>query len=217
MAPLHAAGKTTKSGDTLKAGIRREELGSSSDTLSSDPNACPLISTFSKPHSEVVSTTHIPALKEISKRRFAVFWFAQDGRSPANAAFKNAPRRELSRQKTTAPQPAKTYNKRRTFPPKDPPSPIHQKLITREDQLAGPNRTANPLPEIQSELPLGFNFCFAAEAPLSPPFRNPASNRRFSDVIFTRKAPPQIQIDPRAITTVLCNNRTVSYKILPLK
>ena len=118
--------------------------------------------------------SHIPALKEISKRRFAVFWFSQAGRPPANAAFKNAPRRELSRQKTTSPQPAKTYNKRRTFPPKDPPSPIHQKLITREDQLAGPNRTANPLPEIQSELPLGFNFCFAAEAPLSPPFRNPA-------------------------------------------
>ena len=62
-APLHEAGKTTKSGNTLKPGIRREELGSASDTLSSDPNACPLISTFSKPHSEVASTTHIPALK----------------------------------------------------------------------------------------------------------------------------------------------------------
>ena len=128
---------------------------------------------FSSP-SAVTSDTHTPVLKGFRKRRFAVFWFTQAGRSPANAAFKNAPRRELSRQKTTAPQPAKTYNKRRTFPPKDPPSPIHQKLITREDQLAGPNRTANPLPEIQSELPLGFNFCFAAEAPLSPPFRNPA-------------------------------------------
>ena len=55
--------KHPKTGNTLKAGIRREELGSASDTLSSDPNACPLISSFSKPHSEVASTTHIPALK----------------------------------------------------------------------------------------------------------------------------------------------------------
>ena len=53
-----------------------------SDTLSSDPNACPLISTFSRPHSEVASTTHIPALKGVPRRRFAVFWFIQDGRSP---------------------------------------------------------------------------------------------------------------------------------------
>ena len=54
------------------------------------------------------------------------------------------------------------------------PFPSQQKLITREAKLAEPNRTANPLPEVQSELPLGFNFCFAAEAPLSPTFRNPA-------------------------------------------
>ena len=81
-APLHEAGKTTKSGNTLKPGIRREELGFASDTLSSDPNACPLISTFSKPHSEVASTTHIPALKGFRKRCFAVFWFPQAGRSP---------------------------------------------------------------------------------------------------------------------------------------
>ncbi len=63
-APLHEAGKTTKSGNTLKPGIRREELGFASDNLSSDPNACPLISTFSRPHSEDASTTHIPVRRE---------------------------------------------------------------------------------------------------------------------------------------------------------
>ncbi|HIX49057.1 MAG TPA: hypothetical protein H9981_08645, partial [Candidatus Mediterraneibacter caccavium] len=78
-APLHEAGKTTKSENTLKPGIRREELGSASNNPSSDPNAYPLISTFSKPHSEVTSTTHIPALKSVRERRFAVFWFTQAG------------------------------------------------------------------------------------------------------------------------------------------
>ena len=58
------SGKTTKSGNMLKSGIRREELGFASDTLSSDPNACPLISTFSRSHSEVASTTHLPARRE---------------------------------------------------------------------------------------------------------------------------------------------------------
>ena len=65
--PLHEAGKTTRSGNTLKSGVRREELGSASDNLSSDPNAYPLISTFSKPHSEVASTTHTSALKRFRK------------------------------------------------------------------------------------------------------------------------------------------------------
>ena len=46
--------------------------------------------------------------------------------------------------------------------------------MTREARLAAPNRTANPLPEVQTELPLSLNFSFAAEAPLSPTFRNPA-------------------------------------------
>ena len=95
-APLHKAGKTTKSGDTLKAGIRREELGSASDTLSSDPNVCPLISTFSKPHSEVTSATHIPALKGFRKRRFAVFWFPQAGRSPSKCSVKKRRERGTS-------------------------------------------------------------------------------------------------------------------------
>ena len=65
--PLHEAGKTTKSGNTLKAGIGRGQLGFVSDNPSSNPNACPLISTFSKPHSEVASTTHTPALKRFRK------------------------------------------------------------------------------------------------------------------------------------------------------
>ena len=62
-APLHEAGKTTKSGDTLKTGIGRGQLSFASDNPSSNPNACPLISTFSKPHSEVASTTYTSALK----------------------------------------------------------------------------------------------------------------------------------------------------------
>ena len=62
-----------RSMSTLKPGIRREELGSASDTLSSGPNACPLISTFSKPHSEVASTTHIPALKGSSEKALRCF------------------------------------------------------------------------------------------------------------------------------------------------
>ena len=59
--PLHEAGKTTKSGNTLKTGIGRGQLSFASDNPSSNPNACPLTSTFSKPHSEVASTTHTSA------------------------------------------------------------------------------------------------------------------------------------------------------------
>ena len=46
--------------------------------------------------SAVTSDTHTPALKGFRKRRSAVFWFTQAGRSPANAALKNVARRELS-------------------------------------------------------------------------------------------------------------------------
>ena len=66
-APLHEAGKTTRSGNTLKTGIGRGQLSFASDNPSSNPNACPLISTFSKPHSEVASTTHTSALKRFRK------------------------------------------------------------------------------------------------------------------------------------------------------
>ena len=117
-APLHEAGKTTKSGNTLKPGIRREELGSASDNPTSDPNAYPLISTFSKPHSEVTSTTHIPALKGIPKRRFAVFWFPQAGRSPDKCSvYKRSGRGAFPAKKF--PQPGETYHGRK---------PLRQKI-----------------------------------------------------------------------------------------
>ena len=110
-APLHEAGKTTKSGNTLKTGIRREELGSASDTLSSDPNAYPLISTFSKPHSEVTSTTHIPALKGNFEKTLRCFLVCSSRKVPRQMQrLKNAERGELLRQKAPHPQPAKTYN-----------------------------------------------------------------------------------------------------------
>ena len=74
-APLHEAGKTTRSGNKLKTGIGRGQLSFASDNPSSNPNACPLISTFSKPHSEVTSTTHTSALKCFRKdaQRFSTF------------------------------------------------------------------------------------------------------------------------------------------------
>ena len=74
-APLHEAGKITKSGNTLKTGIGRGQLSFASDNPSSNPNACPLISTFSKPHSEVASTTHTSAQKRFRKdaQRFSTF------------------------------------------------------------------------------------------------------------------------------------------------
>ena len=46
--------------------------------------------------------------------------------------------------------------------------------MTREAQLAGPNRTANPLPEVRVTFRPIKNSCFATEAPLSSNFRNPA-------------------------------------------
>ena len=104
-APLHEAGKTTGSGDTLKPGVRREELGCASDNLSSDPNAYPLIPTFSKPHSEVASTTHLPALKRFRKGASLVFWFSKTEGPPANAAFKKCCERGTSPTKDT-PSPA---------------------------------------------------------------------------------------------------------------
>ena len=105
--------KHPKTGNTLKAGIRREELGSASDPLSSDPNACPLISTFSKPHSEVASTTHIPALKG----SFLVLLKTEG--LPTNAGFTNAVEGELFRQKRTSPQPEETHKARETSPVND--------------------------------------------------------------------------------------------------
>ena len=91
-APLHEAGKTTKSGNTLKAGIRREELGSASDTLSSAPNACPLISTFSKPHSEVASATRISALKGSFEKALRCFLVCSRRKVPSKCSVKKAQR-----------------------------------------------------------------------------------------------------------------------------
>ena len=95
-----------------------------------------------------------------------------------------------------------------SFSGKREPSLSWQNSITREDQLAGLNRTANPLPEVHPYLTLGINSCFAAEAPLSPTFRNPAfacgdlpsaaKTSRIKPTVFgrftNRPAPPQIQI-----------------------
>ena len=44
-------------------------------------NAYPLIFTFSKPHSEVTSATHIPAQKGVPKGAPLFSCFAQDGKS----------------------------------------------------------------------------------------------------------------------------------------
>ena len=78
-APLHEAGKTTRSGNTLKTGIGRGQLSFASDNPSSNPNACPLISTFSKPHSEVASNHPHLRAEVLSKRCSAVFYVHPTG------------------------------------------------------------------------------------------------------------------------------------------
>ena len=131
-APLHEAGRTRKSASTLKAKQGIGQLDFVSDNsdalfnaylqiLSSSRlfNAYLQILSSSRPHSEVASTTHIPALKGFRKRRFSVFWFTQDGRPSTNAAFQNAARRELSRQKIILPQPAETHKAREISPLND--------------------------------------------------------------------------------------------------
>ena len=84
---------------------------------------------------------------------------------PTNAAFKNVTRRELSRQKRTPSQPTETYNEGNSSTKRHPPS-SRQKHITREDQLAGPNRTANPLPEVRGS----FRLLKLPVSPLKLPF-----------------------------------------------
>ena len=56
------------------------------DTLSSDPNACPLISTFSRPHSEVASTTHIPALKGSFEKALRCFLVSSKRKPPSKCS-----------------------------------------------------------------------------------------------------------------------------------
>ena len=49
---------------------------------------CGRLSALSKPHSEVTSSGHTPALKVFSKRRSAVFWFCSSMKvSPENTDF----------------------------------------------------------------------------------------------------------------------------------
>ena len=55
----------------------------------------------------------------------------------------------------------KERNEKGASPTKETPSPIQQKLIPREAQLAGPNRTANSLPEVHG------TFCLL-KLPVSP-------------------------------------------------
>ena len=81
-APLHEAERTRKSASMLKAKQGIGQLDFVSDNSDALFNAYLQILSSSKPHSEVASTTHIPALKGIPKRRFAVFWFLQAGRLP---------------------------------------------------------------------------------------------------------------------------------------
>ena len=115
-----------------KTRVRREELGCASDNLSSDPNAYPLIPTFSKPHSEVASTTHLPALKRFRKGASLVFWFSSRRKVPQQMQrLKNAAKGGLLRQKIPLPQPAEIYTQRGAAA-----------------QSPAPNRTANPLPEV---------------------------------------------------------------------
>ena len=85
-APLHEAGRTRKSASTLKAKQGIGQLDFVSDNSDALFNAYLQILSSSKPHSEVASTTHVPVLKGDTKRRFAVFWFLQAGRSPSKCS-----------------------------------------------------------------------------------------------------------------------------------
>ena len=86
-APLHEAGKTTRSGNTLKTGIGRGQLSFASDNPSSNPNACTLISIFSKPHSEVASPTHTSALKPFRRDAQRSSTFIRPGVHTAKSRF----------------------------------------------------------------------------------------------------------------------------------
>ena len=85
-APLHEAERTRKSASTLKAKQGIGQLDFVSDNSDALFNAYLQILSSSKPHSEVASTTHIPALKGFRKRRFAVFWIPQAGSSPSKCS-----------------------------------------------------------------------------------------------------------------------------------
>ena len=95
-APLHEAGKTTRSGNTLKTGIGRGQLSFASDNPSSNPNACPLISTFSKPHSEVASVSRTHDLKGFRKGASLFSGLLKSEGAPANAGFQKRNERGTS-------------------------------------------------------------------------------------------------------------------------
>ena len=132
----------------LKAGTGRGQLAFGSDNPPASSNAQFRIFSYTKPHSEVASTTHIPALKGIPKKRFAVFWFTQAERPPTNTAFKNAAKWGTSPGKGNPSPAGRNIPRMETSPPKNKIPLCWQNSITREAQLAGPNRTANPLPEV---------------------------------------------------------------------
>ena len=73
-APLHEAGKITKSGNTLKTGLEEGNSASPQTILFQSQRMSPDFY-FSKPHSEVASTTHTSALKCFRKdaQRFSTF------------------------------------------------------------------------------------------------------------------------------------------------
>ena len=115
----------------LKAGTGRGQLAFGSDNPPASSNAQFRIFSYTKPHSEVASTTHIPALKGIPKRRFAVFWFTQAGRPPTNTAFKNAAKWGTSPGKGN-PSPAdRNIPRTETSPPKNK-IPLSGRILSQE-------------------------------------------------------------------------------------
>ena len=126
---------------------------------------------FSSP-SAVTSVTHTPVLKGFRKRRFAVFWFTQAGRSPANAAFKNKERGELLRQKATFSNQQK-HTPRKTFPPKEA-LPQLAEFYNKRGLACWAKSNGYPSPGSPCHLPFNKASCSAVEAPLSSNFRNPA-------------------------------------------
>ena len=85
-APLHEAGRTRKSASTLKAKQGIGQLDFVSDNSDALFNAYLQILSSSKPHSEVASTTHVPALKGFRKGASLFSGFAQGGRSPSKCS-----------------------------------------------------------------------------------------------------------------------------------
>ena len=80
-APLHEAGKTTRSGNTLKTGIGRGQLSFASDNPSSNPNACPLISIFFQ--ASFRSRLNHPHLRaEVLSKRCSVVFYVHPTGSP---------------------------------------------------------------------------------------------------------------------------------------